>query len=295
MVSATDVITYVGVPLAVLGVMPILYTFISALYTRNYIRHVLHKNNLEAQVRARLMTGVVEVDLPVFELEPLPRDEPRYWTQPELPTSIEGASWSHFIWFTREIGCICFRFQRSERVRLPESKIEFEKLVVFLLDRGASPCLKGFYALRNRGQQTTVGTALMEVMLDFQATAIPVLTVAKPGDRHDSISLRLHWSNGLGKRDNSSLPLFWIRIPALRPAADTTQSDLNAPANNNLSFQKQDFYVHIGVNGVENIRPKAKIASDAYAELHPDHLKLFKLADTLGRLARMCSCRCIWI
>ena len=66
MVSATDVITYIGVPLAVLGVTPIFHTFAVALYTRLKLQRLLRKNDIEPRIRARLMTGVVEVDLPVF-------------------------------------------------------------------------------------------------------------------------------------------------------------------------------------------------------------------------------------
>ena len=40
MVSATDIITYIGVPLAVLGVMPILYTFL-AVFIQDIVREGL--------------------------------------------------------------------------------------------------------------------------------------------------------------------------------------------------------------------------------------------------------------
>jgi hypothetical protein len=45
-VSATDIITYVGVPLAVLGVMPVLYTAIKAALMRRGIIKVLTRNHL---------------------------------------------------------------------------------------------------------------------------------------------------------------------------------------------------------------------------------------------------------
>lgn len=289
MASATDIITYVGVPLAVLGVMPILYTFIFALYTRSHLRRILHRNNLDAQVRARLMTGVVEVDLPVFQLEPLRRDEARYWSKPVLPMSIEGASWSHFNWFKRETDRVCVRFQRSDKMILPEGKIDFEKLVEFLLDRGASPSSKGFHALRHRGQQIPVGTVLIDIKGDT-ANTIPVLTIAKPGERHGSISLKLHWSKELQYRDSNSLPLSWICIPSEQVqqvqvpvsidnsmVSDRTQIDSVKSRTTNSGFLHQpSVAIQIGAMGVEQvIIEMGQIATN----LQPDHLRLFSVAD----------------
>lgn len=292
MVSATDVITYVGVPLAVLGVMPILYTFVSALYTRSHLRRVLHRNNLDAQIRARLMTGVVEVDLPVFQLEPLHRDEARYWTKPVLPMSIEGASWSNFNWFMRETDRVCARLQRSDQIILPESKIDFEKLVTFLLDRGASPSSNGFHALRHRGQQIPVGTILIDIKGET-ALHIPVLTVAKPGERHGSISLKLHWSKELHYRDSNSLPLSWICIPSVEaqqvPAlvsndnsmvSDSTQIDSVTRETANSIFLQQDrIAIQIGVSGVEDVNIETETNRNARISLQPGHLELFSVAD----------------
>lgn len=287
---ATDIITYVGVPLAVLGVMPIMYTFITALYTKSYIRRVLHKNNIQAQIRSRLMTGIVEVDLPVFQLEPLPRDEARYWTEPVLPLSVDGASWSHFNWFMREIDHVCSRFDRLDKVTLPESKVDFEKLVVFLMDRGACPCLKGFHALLNRGQQTTVGTVLMDIRPRPEALSTPVLTIAKPGERHGSISVRLHWPTEPHLRDPSSLPLSWIHVPAEQtqyPASaldndsvfsdDTHFRDVTS-TNTPISPQQYHLYIQLGANSIENVNIKAE-TDGTRDSLQPEHLKLLRVVD----------------
>lgn len=292
MVSATDIITYVGVPLTVLGVTPILYTFVSALFTRSHLRRVLHRNNVDAQIRARLMTGVVEVDLPVFQLEPLHRDDARYWTKPVLPMSIEGASWSHFNWFKRETDRVCVRLQRSDKVVLPESRIDFEKLVVFLLDRGASPSSKGFHALRHRGQQIPVGTVLIDIKSDTALTT-PVLTVAKPGERHGSISLKLHWSKELHDRDSSSLPLSWICIPSVQAhqvpvsasigssmVPGSTQTDsVTSGTNNSRFFHQYRLAIQIGINGAEDVTIEAEADHNTKTNLGPDHLELFSVAD----------------
>jgi hypothetical protein len=130
MVSATDIITYIGVPLAVLGVMPILYTFLSALYARYRFRTILRRSGFEASVRTRLMTGIVEVELPVFHLEPRLRTDAQYWwtTKKELP--IAGTSWCHFDWSRRKQNNICVRLQSSDRIELPEAEIDFRQACI---------------------------------------------------------------------------------------------------------------------------------------------------------------------
>jgi hypothetical protein len=60
--SATDIITYIGVPLAVLGVMPILYTAVMAMLRQRSIRRTLVQNGLsKAITRGDLVSGTVEV------------------------------------------------------------------------------------------------------------------------------------------------------------------------------------------------------------------------------------------
>ena len=62
MASAADIITYIGVPLAVLGVSPILYNFLVAFYVKTFTKHTLLANQIEAEIRSRFMNGIVEVD-----------------------------------------------------------------------------------------------------------------------------------------------------------------------------------------------------------------------------------------
>lgn len=246
MVSATDIITYIGVPLAVLGVMPILYTFVLALYTRLKLQRILRRNQLEAQVRARLMTGVVEVDLPIYELEPRPRDDERYWSVLK-PKPLGGASWSCFDWFQREAGRVTLRIQRSDKVILPEAKIDFSKLLAFLQDRGAVPCPGGFHALRQRGPQSALGTTLMELVPQDdlgpnETPKHPVLSFVKLGEQHGSISLKVNW-----------VP--WIGLPLSR-----TFNDLPVSCISGLLGQTQPetrFVIVIGATGIEEVDIKS--------------------------------------
>ncbi|KAM0803794.1 hypothetical protein BDR22DRAFT_886111 [Usnea florida] len=189
MVSATDVITYIGVPLAVLGVSPIFYTFTLALYTRLKIQRILRQNGIVPRLRARLMTGVVEVDLPVLHLFPLPRQEQQYWVRSASEKTVDGASWSYVNFETTEMDLFTCRMQKSDKITLPEAKIFFGDLLYFLQDLGCYPDLDGFHRLRNRGQ-SIAGIPLMLHGDPQQGIRRHILEVAKSGDRHGLVSLR---------------------------------------------------------------------------------------------------------
>ena len=221
MVSATDVITYIGVPLAVLGVSPIFYTFTLALYTRLKIQRILRQNGIVPRLRARLMTGVVEVDLPVLHLFPLPRQEQQYWVRSASDKTVDGASWSYMNFETTEMDLFTVRMQRSDKITLPEAKISFRDLLYFLQDLGCYPDLDGFHRLRNRGQ-SIAGISLMLHGDPQQRGGRHILEVAKSGDRDGLVSLRFVNRGWLGSPSNSRnsntvLPPFTLSGPLIEP------------------------------------------------------------------------------
>jgi hypothetical protein len=65
---ATDIITYIGVPLAILVVSPILYNFLVAIYVKFRILQILQANRIEGTIRRRFMIGIVKVELPIYAL-----------------------------------------------------------------------------------------------------------------------------------------------------------------------------------------------------------------------------------
>jgi hypothetical protein len=104
MASATDVITYIGIPLAVLSVLPIFYTFFLSILTQRRIRSLLHhghkpltstgpyrfpslsnrgpsrrSDGTGVVIRSSPMTSQVEVELPTFTIAPLERSSEFYW------------------------------------------------------------------------------------------------------------------------------------------------------------------------------------------------------------------------
>lgn len=274
MVSATDVITYIGVPLAVLGVLPIFYTLASSLYTRIKVQHALRRNGIDAHVRARLMTGAVEVDLPRYELKPLSRKCEQYWSNPEQKT-LTDTSWSCFHWSQREIGRCSSRLQRSDTIRLPEAKIRFDVLIMFLQDRGASTCLEGFRTLREHRQQTPTLTTLMEYVSRNVETlpstasysSYPILAFARPGTMHGSISLRFH--SPLDRKHHSDLTSCWrLNIPETCPS-----SWIIVPSGAELD---RKYFMMIGTCGVEYVGLQSGSTPDTGDRVELAHHHLFR-------------------
>lgn len=168
----------IGVPLAVLGVTPIFYTFLSALYTRLKLDRILRKNGIPCPIRAKLMTGVVEVDLPVFRLAI------HFLDRPACGLPIPGASWTCHNFHRSISEQHTARLQRSDKVVLPAAEIIFRSLLDYLLDQGYIPNQEGFRTLRTRRQQTSEGTELMETNHGSN------LCFDKPGNRHGSITFK---------------------------------------------------------------------------------------------------------
>lgn len=233
MASATDIITYIGVPLAVLGVTPIFYTFLSALYTRLKLGRMLRKNGIECPIRARLMTGAVEVDLPVYHLDVLFRDEPSYWLPSTSVIRLDGASWTCHNFHKSIYERNTVRVQRSDKVILPAAEISFKSLLDYLLDRGYTPNEEGFRALQTRRQQTSEGTVLMNTKSGAS------LLFAKPGYRHGSITLEFSEQSSLTSHllpsycdSTNSLPPFHLTGPLLEGQYEgLSANDIATPTN----------------------------------------------------------------
>lgn len=210
--SATDIITYIGIPLAVLGVLPILYSFVRAILVQRSIRRTLHRHGLldSSITRGSLMEGIVEVELPRCTITPLDRDEdPEYWKLNSHQVFLKGGSWSVFNWNTLVTGRQLVRCQYKDELRVPEADIDFEDLIAFLLDRGAVPDPKGWRLLKSIGLWTPTGTALLLPPRGMSGT---VLKVATPDNADGLLSLQVDWKSEWDTRGSFSLPPFWVRL-----------------------------------------------------------------------------------
>ncbi|EED17168.1 conserved hypothetical protein [Talaromyces stipitatus ATCC 10500] len=215
--SATDIITYVGIPLAVLGVLPILYSFIRAILVQRSIRRTLYRHGLlESSItRGSLMEGIVEVELPRCTITPLNRDEdPEYWKLNSHQVFLKGGSWSVFNWNTLVTGRQLVRCQYKDELRVPEADIDFEDLIAFLLDRGAVPDPKGWRLLKSIGLWTPAGTALLLPPRGIPGT---VLKVSTPDNADGLLSLQVDWKAEWDSRGSFSLPPFWARLKQPSP------------------------------------------------------------------------------
>jgi len=215
--SAADVITYVGVPLAVIGVLPTLYTFLNALATLRNIKRRLAENNVTALTRSGLLSGIIEVEIPRKSLTPLDRTDETYFKLSRTSSTLKGGSYTLFHWRELSIGTKTYRLAYHDELAQPQAEIDFESLVAFLLDRGAVPSPNGFADLRTSGLWTPTGTKLLLSPISHDA----VLSVAPAEDSDGILSLSLCWQRNWDKRGIHDLPPYWTRIhPPVKLAKD---------------------------------------------------------------------------
>ncbi|KIA75857.1 hypothetical protein HK57_00384 [Aspergillus ustus] len=216
MVGAPDIITYVGIPLAVLGVLPIFYTCCRSILAHRSIRHALKTNGLSSTsiTRGSLMSGIIEVEIPRRRISPLDRAlDAGYWALNNHPISLPGGSWATFEWNQLLTGRVLYRCQYKEELRVPPAEIVFEELVTFLLDRGAVPDPKGWKVLKSIGLWTPTGTVLLRAPVRTPAAGgEAVLRLAPPYDGDGILRLAVQWRREWDFRDVSSLPPFWMRL-----------------------------------------------------------------------------------
>jgi len=206
--TASDIITYVGVPLAVIGVLPTMYTFLNALLTLRHIKRILAENNVVAITRSGLLSGIIEVEIPRKSITPLDRTDETYFKLARRSSTLKGGSYTLFNWRELSIGTKTYRLAYHDELVQPQAEVDFEQLVAFLLDRGAVPSQAGFADLRMSGLWTPTGTKLLLSPVSHDA----VLSVAPSDDSDGILSLCLQWMSDWDKRTMHDLPPYWTRI-----------------------------------------------------------------------------------
>jgi hypothetical protein len=213
MASATDIITYVGVPLAVIGVLPTMYTFSKSYVTARSIRRTLASHGIGALVRSSPLSGIVEVEVPRKSIVPLDRDDENYFklgSGGSIPSDerLRGGAWAIFNWRELVIGSKVLRLQYHDELTLPQAEVELEQLIAFLMDRGAVPDINGWADLRGSGLWTPAGTRL----LLSPDTIHSVLSVASSEDSEGLLSLRVEWRPEWDRRTINDLPPYWMTL-----------------------------------------------------------------------------------
>lgn len=215
MASGPDIITYIGVPLAVLGVLPILYNTTLTLAALSKVKQTLRKSRLAGITRGDIINHVIEVELPRFTIAPLDRDEQSslYWSVYNYPSLLTGGTWTIFNWKMHAIGLKTQRIEYADQLRQPQADIGFEELISYLLDLGAVPNPVGFRMLRTSGLWIPTGTALLWSPDQTEKC----LSIAPLDDSDGNLSLSVRWSKRWRMRDKLSLPPYWIRIEGPDP------------------------------------------------------------------------------
>lgn len=232
--QAADIIAYIGIPLSVLGVLPIIYTFINSLVTAFNIRRKLRSNAVtDGITRSSVLSGIIEVEFPRFSIAVPDRDDPDYWSLNPHPTRLKGGSWTIFNWNKLATGKKMYRLQFSADMQVPQAEVDFDELLGFLIDRGARPDPKGLRLLNMAGLWTPANTSLL---LSADQTE-SVLRVTFPDDSDGILSLALQWRVGWDKLAGEVLPPHWMRLEDGRPPRFATEGeeaskDVEASKNN---------------------------------------------------------------
>ncbi len=235
--SATDIITYIGVPLAVLGVLPILYNTIATLAALSRIKRLLRHSKLTGLTRSDVVNRVIEVELPRYAVRPMDRfsDRAEYWSLSRHPSSIPGGSWTTFNWRTNVIGLKTQRVEYVDQLRQPQVEVAFDELVCYLLDLGAVPDPHGWRLLRSTGLWTPVGCALM-MSPDGKEKA---LTIAPLDGSDGHLSLAVSWAGPWTTRDYSQLPPYWVRLPPPPPPTAPAEEEEEQPAEDKPAAEEE--------------------------------------------------------
>ena len=217
--SPTDIITYVGVPLAVLGVTPIFYVAGKTVALYWNIRGST-KNIKNVYLHMSVLSGAVEVHIPVATLEPLDRTQPEYWEINGNHSELKGGSWTMLKWketYTEVVRH--YTHVNMYRLRQPQAKISFGKLVTFLMDRGAVLDPRGISTLRETGLRAPPETVLFR---DNDGAPVLVITAPEEDSVPDAIPLALRWTNSYSTRSASSPRVDQIRVNGLHEVRKAT-------------------------------------------------------------------------
>ncbi|PMD56327.1 uncharacterized protein K444DRAFT_616140 [Hyaloscypha bicolor E] len=214
------------------------------------LRRTLKTYDIEASVNSRLLAGIVDVNIPTYQLALPSRGHSEYWSHKNTGGSRHGASWQNFNWQRRRIDEKMIQVHFSDQIKLPEASIDFADLIRYLGDLGLQTNPESFWELSQKGLNVRPGTCLMREIGEDNLEK-PILVVAKPTSEHPG-TLLLRFQNKPGKtpRTERDLDPDWIRVPAIPKTTVPAESK--------------------EVNGSEKLRPLDSDATNETAELTKD-------------------------
>jgi hypothetical protein len=188
------------------------------------LRRTLKTYDIEASVNSRLLSGIIDVNVPMYQLTIPPRDRPEYWSYRPSDGSRHGASWQNINWQREEIDEKTIQVHFSDRIKFPEASIRFADLIRYLGDLGLQTNPKGFWKLSQQELNVVPGTPLVgEIGEDGVET--PILVTAKRSVEHPG-TLLLRFENKPSKtlRTANDLGPEWIRVPTITASTDIVES-----------------------------------------------------------------------
>lgn len=217
-----------------------MYTYLKTIYISFILRRILANYDIQTSVHSRLLSGIVEVDVPTYQLSLYPRHMDGYWNHKPVNGAKHGASWQSFNWMRRPTEEKTLQIHFSDRIQLPQSSINFSDLIFYLGDLGLRTNPDGFWELARNGLQVLPGTVLC---WQFSRTdmPVPILVIAKPTiEHHGSLLLRFQNIPQKSLRTSADLDPSWIEIPAYTsaPATDPTLSNDQEPGPRGLPRDK---------------------------------------------------------
>ncbi|SPO05309.1 uncharacterized protein DNG_07996 [Cephalotrichum gorgonifer] len=209
--KAADIITYVGVPLAVLGLVPILYNFLATLITLYKVKRKLRLNHVATTTtRSDIVNRVIEVEFPRYAVTPKRCIAPASRKLSARQSRIDGGSWTIFEWEKQEVGGKIQRIQYPTQIRQPQVEVDFAELVAYLHSLGAIPDEQGWKRLRSSGLWMPKGLSLMNSPDGSQKA----LVIASLDDSDGNLSLAAtpNWSPNWIPKGSSFQPPNVVRL-----------------------------------------------------------------------------------
>lgn len=165
MPSAEEIVTYIGVPLAVVGLLPIAWNAAVTAIHWYKIKRTLKLSRLAARLRVDGFNRIVEVQLPRYLIRPVQVDD-RFgdlWEPPDLHSNIAGSTWRLLRWDMRKIGDQTQRTYPGDKITEPRAKVSFRDLIAYLYGLGALPVREGWSELQRKQLWTRRSCVLMTV------------------------------------------------------------------------------------------------------------------------------------
>jgi hypothetical protein len=192
------------------------------------LRRTLETYDIEALVQSRFLSGIIDINVPTYQLSLPPRDNPQYWSHKTTDGSRHGASWQNINWQRRPIDEKMIQVHFSDRIKFPEASINFADLVHYLGDLGLQTNPEGFWDLSQKGLNVLPGTCLVREIGENNVEK-PILVVAKPTVEHPgTLLLRFQNNPRMALRTDKDLEPDWISVPAV---PEMTESDENKDNN----------------------------------------------------------------